>query len=77
MSNSRDDRFHNSYGKARRSPPGADFQSNDLFQTRQGGRPVLPPISSAFPISHSPGLLFLITVFSCNALNLIAHAFSS
>lgn len=52
MSNPRDDRFYG-YGKPHRTPPGVDSQSGGLF-TGQGGRPVLPPISSAFPISRSP-----------------------
>ena len=53
------DRFYGSHGKIRRSSPGADAgQGVGLFHG-QGGRPRLPPISSAFPTSpHFPGLLF-------------------
>jgi len=36
----------------------ADSQSTGLFQTGQGGRPVLPPVSSGFSTSGLPGLLF-------------------
>ncbi|KAJ7091146.1 hypothetical protein C8R44DRAFT_750634 [Mycena epipterygia] len=48
MSN-RDDRYYNT--QRARSPP-AD-QSGVFFQTGQGGRTLLPPISSAFPISQT------------------------
>ncbi|KAI6046026.1 hypothetical protein EDC04DRAFT_2864926 [Pisolithus marmoratus] len=49
--------MYESAGKARRSPPGGDSQSSGFFQSRQGGRTVLPPLSSAFPTSsRSPGL---------------------
>lgn len=48
--------------KTRRSPPGGDSQNSGFFQTGQGGRTVLPPLSSAFPTSRSPGL-FLYIVF--------------
>ncbi|KAF9070115.1 hypothetical protein BDP27DRAFT_1264067 [Rhodocollybia butyracea] len=50
MSNSRDDRY---YAKAGKSPSHGD-QAPGFFQTGQGGRTVLPPIYSAFPISHFP-----------------------
>ncbi|KAJ7497546.1 hypothetical protein FB451DRAFT_236477 [Mycena latifolia] len=49
MSN-RDDRYYNTH---RARSPTAD-QSGGFFQTGQGGRTLLPPISSAFPISHFP-----------------------
>ncbi|KAF7361736.1 Homeobox domain-containing protein [Mycena venus] len=49
MSN-RDDRYYNTH---RARTPAAD-QSGVFFQTGQGGRTLLPPISSAFPISHFP-----------------------
>jgi hypothetical protein len=62
--------------KARRSPLGAESQNSGLF-IGQGGRPVLPPISSAFPTSRSPGLLFLLQCFPYHALSLSAHVFSS
>ncbi|KAK7005675.1 homeobox domain-containing protein [Favolaschia claudopus] len=50
MSN-RDDRYYNTH---RARTPAPD-QSGVFFQTGQGGRTLLPPISSAFPISHFPG----------------------
>ncbi|KAJ6587160.1 hypothetical protein DFH09DRAFT_910150 [Mycena vulgaris] len=46
----RDDRYYNTH---RARSPAAD-QSGGFFQTGQGGRTLLPPISSAFPISHFP-----------------------
>ncbi|CAK5265695.1 unnamed protein product [Mycena citricolor] len=46
----RDDRYYNSH---RARSPSAD-QSGGFFQTGQGGRTLLPPISSASPISHIP-----------------------
>ncbi|KIL62522.1 hypothetical protein M378DRAFT_12738 [Amanita muscaria Koide BX008] len=49
---SRDNRVIASITKPRRSPPG-DVQ-NSLFFQGQGGRTVLPPISSAFPTSRFP-----------------------
>ncbi|PFH53785.1 hypothetical protein AMATHDRAFT_73208 [Amanita thiersii Skay4041] len=50
---SRDNRmFAASIGKTRRSPPG-DAQGS-VFFTGQGGRTVLPPLSSAFPTSRFP-----------------------
>ncbi|KAJ7747378.1 hypothetical protein B0H16DRAFT_1421371 [Mycena metata] len=48
MSN-RDDRYYTHRART----PAAD-QSAGFFQTGQGGRTLLPPISSAFPISHFP-----------------------
>ncbi|KAF8628873.1 hypothetical protein AX15_003660 [Amanita polypyramis BW_CC] len=48
---SRDNRVIASIGK-RRTPPG-DVQSS-VFFTGQGGRTVLPPLSSAFPTSRFP-----------------------
>ncbi|KIJ67936.1 hypothetical protein HYDPIDRAFT_25392 [Hydnomerulius pinastri MD-312] len=55
MTSPRDDRMYGTVGKARRSPPVLDSQSG-FFQTGQGGRTVLPPLSSAFPTSsRSPG----------------------
>ncbi|KAL0956358.1 hypothetical protein HGRIS_002508 [Hohenbuehelia grisea] len=51
MSSSRDDRYY-AVGKPRRTPPVGD--SNAFFPTGQGGRTVLPPLSSAFPTSHFP-----------------------
>ncbi|KAJ4483192.1 hypothetical protein J3R30DRAFT_3668554 [Lentinula aciculospora] len=53
MSNSREDRYYASIGKAGKSPSLGD-QAPGFFQTGQGGRTVLPPISSAFPSSHPP-----------------------
>ncbi|KAJ7217796.1 hypothetical protein GGX14DRAFT_598023, partial [Mycena pura] len=47
----RDDRYYNT---PRARTPGAD-QSGVFFQG-QGGRPLLPPLSSAFPSSQFPGL---------------------
>ncbi|KAJ7496023.1 hypothetical protein B0H11DRAFT_881149 [Mycena galericulata] len=49
MSN-RDDRYYNTH---RARTPAAD-QSGVFFQTGQGGRTLLPPLSSAFPTSHFP-----------------------
>ncbi|KAF7376298.1 Homeobox domain-containing protein [Mycena sanguinolenta] len=46
----RDDRYYNTH---RARTPAAD-QSGGFFQTGQGGRTLLPPISSGFPISHFP-----------------------
>jgi homeobox protein YOX1/YHP1 len=46
--------FGISSAKSRRSSPGES--QGALFQTGQGGRTVLPPISSAFPTSRFPGL---------------------
>jgi hypothetical protein len=62
MSSPREDRYYGSQTKSRmsRSPPGGDPQNSGVFQTGQGGRTVLPPISSAFPTSHFPGLFFSI-----------------
>ncbi|KZP34714.1 homeobox-domain-containing protein [Athelia psychrophila] len=54
MSSPREGYYGSSAGKTRRSPQGQDSQSGGLFQTGQGGRPVLPPISSGFPTSRSP-----------------------
>ncbi|TFK44420.1 hypothetical protein BDQ12DRAFT_16188 [Crucibulum laeve] len=54
MSSSNKDRYYpSSVGKSRRSSPG-DTQSSVFFQTGQGGRTVLPPLSSAFPTSRFP-----------------------
>ncbi|KAJ3896731.1 hypothetical protein GG344DRAFT_71693 [Lentinula edodes] len=53
MSNSREDRYYASLGKTGKSPPLGD-QAQGFFQTGQGGRTVLPPLSSAFPSSHLP-----------------------
>ncbi|KAG2078888.1 homeobox-domain-containing protein [Suillus decipiens] len=54
MTNPRDDRLFSNLSKARKSPPGGDSQNNSgFFQTGQGGRTVLPPLSSAFPTSPS------------------------
>jgi homeobox protein YOX1/YHP1 len=56
MSNSRDDHYYASQaslGKAGKSSSLGD-PASALFQTGQGGRTVLPPISSAFPTSHFP-----------------------
>ncbi|KAG1734711.1 uncharacterized protein EDB91DRAFT_583911 [Suillus paluster] len=53
MTNPRDDRLFSSLSKARKSPPGGDSQNSGFFQTGQGGRTVLPPLSSAFPTSPS------------------------
>lgn len=44
-----------SVGKSRRGSPG---ETNSVFFQGQGGRTVLPPISSAFPTSRFPGLFF-------------------
>ena len=54
MSSSSDRYFGTSYSKSRRSSP--DHSQGGFFQTGQGGRTVLPPLSSAFPTSHFPGL---------------------
>lgn len=67
----RDDRYYGSVGRARRSPPVGE-QGGAFFQTGQGGRTVLPPISSAFPISRFPGP-FSYVVFKSTTLNLLAH----
>jgi hypothetical protein len=56
MSSSRDDRYYNP-GKSRRGTPAPDSQSSLFFQG-QGGRTVLPPLSSAISNSHSSGLFF-------------------
>ncbi|KAG1737672.1 hypothetical protein EDB19DRAFT_1829451 [Suillus lakei] len=53
MTNPRDDRLFSTLSKARKSPPGGDSQNSGFFQTGQGGRTVLPPLSSAFPTSPS------------------------
>ncbi|KAG1770475.1 hypothetical protein EDD22DRAFT_68861 [Suillus occidentalis] len=53
MTNPRDDRLFSNLSKARKSPPGGDSQNIGFFQTGQGGRTVLPPLSSAFPTSPS------------------------
>ncbi|KIK09882.1 hypothetical protein K443DRAFT_82097 [Laccaria amethystina LaAM-08-1] len=53
MSTSNKDRYYSSMGKSRRGSPG-DSQGNVFFQTGQGGRTVLPPLSSAFPTSRFP-----------------------
>ncbi|KAI9572152.1 hypothetical protein HD554DRAFT_2212834 [Boletus coccyginus] len=55
MTSPRDDRMYGAVAKTRGSPPGGDPQSSGFFQTGQGGRTVLPPLSSAFPTSRSPG----------------------
>jgi hypothetical protein len=59
MSSPRDDRYYGSLGKSRRSTPAGDTQGV-FFQTGQGGRTVLPPLSSAFPTSRFPGLFFYV-----------------
>ncbi|KAF5393515.1 hypothetical protein D9757_000784 [Collybiopsis confluens] len=57
MANSRDDRYNNYAGQASVGKPAAakapslGDQSPAFFQTGQGGRTVLPPLASAFPIS--------------------------
>nr|GAT45448.1 predicted protein [Mycena chlorophos] len=48
---SRDDRY---YPTTRARTPGAEQQNNSLFFQGQGGRTLLPPIDSAFPISQFP-----------------------
>ncbi|KAK7035457.1 hypothetical protein VNI00_011750 [Paramarasmius palmivorus] len=56
MSNPRDDHYyHPPVSKSNKTPPLGDSQSSGFFQTGQGGRTVLPPLSSAFPTSHFPG----------------------
>ena len=50
------DRYNNIHSRGRRTPSG-DPQSS--FFLGQGGRTVLPPITSAFPTSHFPGLFLL------------------
>ncbi|KAF4567591.1 hypothetical protein EYR40_006592 [Pleurotus pulmonarius] len=47
MAHPRDERFYSSVGKQRRTPPVGD--TGGFFATGQGGRTVLPPLSSAFP----------------------------
>lgn len=57
MSSSSKEQYYStgSVGKSRRGSPG---ETNSVFFQGQGGRTVLPPISSAFPTSRFPGLLF-------------------
>ncbi|ESK96630.1 hypothetical protein Moror_6850 [Moniliophthora roreri MCA 2997] len=56
MSNPRDDHYyHAAVSKSNKTPPLGDSQSSGFFQTGQGGRTVLPPLSSAFPTSLFPG----------------------
>ncbi|GLB37642.1 putative homeodomain containing protein [Lyophyllum shimeji] len=50
---SSNDRYFPTYSKSRRSSP--DHSQGGFFQTGQGGRTVLPPLSSAFPTSRFPG----------------------
>jgi len=69
MSSAGHDRYYASLSKSRRSSPG-ESQGSVFFQTGQGGRTVLPPLSSAFPTSRFPGLLF--HVVSKATLNLLA-----
>lgn len=45
---------YGSSGKSPRSSPTGD-SGGSLFQTGQGGRTVLPPLSDAFPTSQFPG----------------------
>ncbi|KAJ3724830.1 hypothetical protein FB446DRAFT_840622 [Lentinula raphanica] len=52
MSTSREDRYYASLSKTGKSSSLSGDQG--FFQTGQGGRTVLPPISSAFPSSHPP-----------------------
>ncbi|KAL4074188.1 hypothetical protein J3A83DRAFT_4371465 [Scleroderma citrinum] len=54
MTTPSDDRMYGSVGKTIKSPPGGESQSSGFFQTGQGGRTVLPPLSSGFRTSHSP-----------------------
>ncbi|OJA13077.1 hypothetical protein AZE42_01890 [Rhizopogon vesiculosus] len=53
MTNPREDRLFSSLSKHHKSPPGGDSQNSAFFPTGQGGRTVLPPLSSAFPTSPS------------------------
>lgn len=52
---SKDQYYTGNVGKSRRGSPG---ETSSVFFQGQGGRTVLPPISSAFPTSRFPGLLF-------------------
>ncbi|KAJ3733554.1 hypothetical protein DFJ43DRAFT_1067685 [Lentinula guzmanii] len=52
MSNSREDHYYPSLGKTGKNSSLSGDQG--FFQTGQGGRTVLPPISSTFPSSHLP-----------------------
>ncbi|KAF9263381.1 homeobox-domain-containing protein [Marasmius fiardii PR-910] len=57
MSHSRDDHYFNTatVAKSNKTPPIGESQSSSaFFQTGQGGRTVLPPLSSAFPTSLFP-----------------------
>jgi homeobox protein YOX1/YHP1 len=78
-SHSRDDHYYASVAKSRRSSPGDAqggmyFQTgHSVFQTGQGGRTVLPPLSSAFPTSRFPGLFFYVVLLKFNALNFLVH----
>ncbi|KAF5370863.1 hypothetical protein D9758_001886 [Tetrapyrgos nigripes] len=57
MSSQRDDHYHYTPPASRpgKSSPLGDPQCSGFFQTGQGGRTVLPPLSSAFPTSCFPG----------------------
>ncbi|PPQ77184.1 hypothetical protein CVT25_011030 [Psilocybe cyanescens] len=53
MTSSNKDRFYPTVGKSRRSSPGDSQNSHGvLFQTGQGGRPVLPPLANSHPTSR-------------------------
>jgi len=56
MASQRDERYYTAATSrpSKSSPPG-DPQCSGFFQTGQGGRTVLPPLSSAFPTSCFPG----------------------
>src|SRR5271170_6334772 len=69
---------YHSVGKSRRSSPESQSgvyypTGHSSFQTGQGGRTVLPPLSSAFPTSRFPGLSFFPykTIFTFNVLNFL------
>ena len=68
MTSPRDDRLYPTASKPRGSPPGGDPQTSGFFQAGQGGRTVLPPLSSAFPTSRSPGLFFYMVFIQCAQL---------
>ncbi|THU95396.1 homeobox-domain-containing protein [Dendrothele bispora CBS 962.96] len=55
MASSRDDRYYPATSsRPSKSSPQGDPQCSGFFQTGQGGRTVLPPLSSAFPTSCLP-----------------------
>jgi len=60
MTSSSKDRYFGNVAKSRRSSPGESQSSHNVFfQTGQGGRTVLPPLSDSFPTLRFPGLFFM------------------